>query len=230
MRVRFSSSGTSLRAQADGMRRDLSRAVTAAVAAAADGAKEEMRRQLAGYAGAFGKGRMGRVQNAIRAQAYPTPPRHSLDAAGRVFARGAQAERIFAAFAEGPRIVPRGGRALAIPLHQHRDINGGLLGPRSSFWAGRLKFIPSKERGGLTVGVLAIERMGARRGQLRRERGTRNRAAISARLDSFQVPQFILVRAVRHPKLLSPEATMQRWAAQVPGLIAQALPIVRGRA
>jgi hypothetical protein len=221
--ISVTTSGPALRVQLDAMRRDLSRAVSIAVAGAVEGAKEDMRRQVGGYVGRFGKGRMGRVQNAIRAQAYPKPPRHSLSAAGRVFARGESAERIFHAFSTGPLITARGGKALAIPLHGERDVNGQLLGPRSSFWGGRLKFIPKKERGGLTVGILATERHGGRKSALRKLRNTRNRAAISAKLDSFQVPQFVLVRAVRHPKLLSPEATMAAWAARVPGLIAQAL-------
>lgn len=227
MRIAFSTSGPSLSVQADAMGRQMARAVTAAVAAATDGAKEEMRRQLAGYSGAFGRGRMGRVQNAIRGETYPRPPKYSMRAAGRVFAKGEQAERIFTAFAEGPVITPRRGRALAIPLHQHRDINGQLIGPRSSFWGGGLKFIPSQERGGITVGILAQERHGTRKGTLRKMRNTANRAPFSRRLDSFQVPQFVLVRAVRHPKLLTPEATMQRWAAEVPRLIDQALVIVQ---
>ena len=227
MKIGFSSSGLSLRAQGDGMGRDLARAVTAAVNAAANGAKEDMRRQVSGYSGSFGKGRMGRVANAIRAESYPRPPKYSPDAAGRVFAKGAQAERIFAAFATGPIIGPTRARALAIPLHQERDINGRLLPPSSSFWGGRLKFIPRKERGGLTIGVLAIERAGTRRSTLRKMRNTRNRAAISAKLDDFWVPQFILVKSVRHPKLLTPEATMERWAREVPGLIEGALAVLR---
>jgi hypothetical protein len=226
--ISVTTSGPSLRVQLDTMRRDLARAVSIGVAGAVEGAKEEMRRNVGSYVGRFGKGRMGRVQNAIRAQAYPAPPRYSLTAAGRVFARGEQAERIFHAFSTGPVITARGGRALAIPLHGERDINGGLLGPRSSFWGKRLKFIPKKERGGLTIGVLATERHGARRGALRRLRNTRNRAPISAKLDDFMVPQFILVRAVRHPKLLAPETTMAAWAARVPGLVHQALAIVKG--
>lgn len=227
MRISFSTSGMSLRAQADGMGRDLARAVTAAVAAATEGAKEEMRRQLAGYVGAFGKGRMGRVQNAIRAAIFPAPPKYSMRAAGRVFARGEQAERIFTAFAVGPVITPTRARALAIPLHQHRDVNGALVGPRSSYWGDRLRFIPAHDRRGLTVGVLAVPAQRTRRGRVRKVRNTVNRARIARHLDGDMIPQFVLVRSVRHPKLLSPEATMAKWAAEVPRLIGQALPIIQ---
>jgi hypothetical protein len=222
--------GPSLRVQADGMRGTLSKAVSIAVAGAIAGATQDMRRQVSSYSGRFGKGRMGRVANAIRGDVYPKAPRHSLDAAGRVYARGAQAERIFAAFASGPVVTPTRARALAIPLHGERGVDGALLGPRSSFWGGRLTFIPASERGGLTIGVLAVERQGARRSDLRRQRTTRNRAAISARLDEFWVPQFVLVRAVRHPKSLNPEATMRDWTARVPGLIEQALRTMRDAA
>lgn len=215
--------GTSLRVQADGMRHTLGRAVTIAVAGAIEGAKEDMRRQASAYAGRFGKGRMGRVANAIRGEAYPKPPKFSLSAAGRIYAKGEQAERIFSAFSTGPVITPTRARALAIPLHGERDINGALLGPKSSFWGGRLQFIPSPERGGMAIGILAVERPGTRAGALRRMRNTKNRAAFSARLDEFWVPQFLLVRAARHPKTLTPEATMAQWTAQVPALIEQAL-------
>lgn len=230
MRIGFFSSGTSLRAQADGMGRDLARAVTSAVAAAIEGAKEEMRRDLAGYTGAFGKGRMGRVQNAIRGAVFPAPPKYSMRAAGRVFAKGEQAERIFAAFAAGPVITPARQRALAIPLHQHRDVNGALLGPRSSYWGTRLEFIPNWRRRGTAIGILATKAERTRRGKLRKVRGTANRARVSGNLSADLVPQFVLVRAVRHPKLLSPEATMAKWAAEVPRLIGQALPIIQRQA
>lgn len=221
--IRMWATGPTLRVQADGMRNGLSKAVAIAVAGAITGATEDMRRQVSSYSGRFGKGRMGRVANAIRGEVYPKAPRHSLSAAGRIYARGPQAERIFSAFSTGPVVTPTRSRALAIPLHGERDINGALLGPKSSFWGGRLTFIPTGERGGLTIGVLAVERPGARRSDLRRQRTTRNRAPIAGRLDEFWVPQFILVRAVRHPKTLNPEATMAAWTARVPGLIDQAL-------
>lgn len=226
--IKMWTTGPTLRVQADGMRHTLGRAVTIAVAGAIEGAKEDMRRQVSAYAGRFGKGRMGRVANAIRGDAYPKPPRFSLAAAGRVYAKGEQAERIFSAFATGPVITPTRARALAIPLHGERDINGALLGPRSSFWGGRLTFIPSPERGGMSIGILAVERPGTRRGALRRMRNTKNRAAFSAKLDEFWVPQFVLVRAARHPRTLNPEATMAQWTAQVPALIEQALRRLSG--
>lgn len=226
--VKMWTEGLSLRVQADGMRHIAGQAVTVAVAGAIEGAKEEMRRQASAYAGRFGKGRMGRVANAIRGEAFPKPPRFSLAAAGRIFAKGEQAERIFSAFATGTVVTPSHARALAIPLHGERDINGALLGPRSSFWGGRLQFIPSHERGGMTIGILAVERHGTRAGALRRMRNTKNRAPFSARLDQFWVPQFVLVRAARHPKTLSPEKTMAEWTAKVPGLIEQALRRLEG--
>lgn len=229
MRIRMSTSGPTLRVQADGMRNGLSKAVAIAIAGAAEGAKEEMRRDLAAYRGAFGRGRMGRVVNAIQAKIFPKPPRHSLSAAAIIYARGEQAQRIMTAFAEGPTIRAKSGGALAIPLHQHRGVDGQLIGPRSSYWGKSLTFIPSGERGGVVLGILAQERRGGRPSERRRERNSTNRKRFSDRLDFFQVPQFILVKAVKHPRVLNPTATTARWAARVPGLVQQALASMGNR-
>jgi len=229
--IRIFSLGTKMRQYLESESRNVARAVTIGITAAAEGAKLELRRSVSSYAGSFGKGRMGRVANAIRAETYPRPPKYSPAAAAHVFAQGEQAERIFVAFSTGPYITPKAGRptftgkgrpALAIPLHQFRDINGDLLGPRSSYWGGRLVFIPARDRSGSGVGVLALP-AGGRKSQIRRQRNTVNRRSLSRQIDQKMVPMFALVRAVRHPKLMDPQAVGAKWAAAAPGLVQQAL-------
>lgn len=211
--------------------RNAAKAVSIAMAGMAEGAKQDLRRAVSAYAGAFGKGRMGRVANAIRAESYPRPPKYSPAAAAAVFAQGEQAERIFSAFSTGPLVTPNSGRptftgkgkpTLAIPLHQYRDINGHLLGPRSSFFSGRLVFVPAKQRTGQSIGVLAMPGVG-RPSAVRRQRNTVNRQALSKTIDKQMVPMFALVRAVRHPKVIDPDAVASKWAAAGPALAEQAM-------
>lgn len=222
MRVSFNFSGPSLPAQIDAEIRRHSKAITAAFAGAAEGVKVDLRRQLT----AGGSKRMQRLSTAIRVEVFPRPPRHSPRAAALVYAKGKDAERYFAAFTAGPYITASRGRALAIPLHNFRGIDGRLLGPRSSFFANRIKFIPARHRGGTDVGVLAIPATGTA-SQKRRQRNTAGRRAISRTLaDADLVPVFVLVRAVRLPKLLTPEETVNRWGQKIPDLIRQALPQV----
>ena len=221
IRVKATITG-SLPEQADDMGRKMARAVAIAVAGAAEGAKQDLRGQLAGA-------NFSRFRRAIQGATYPKPPRYSMKAAGTVFAAGDSAERAFSAFSEGAVVLPNKAKALAIPLHHFRGVDRKLLGPRSSFFAGRLKFIPSRMRSTATmVGILALpdESAGKRRG---RGRGTdsRRRAEIADTLVGRWKPMFILVRAVRLPKLLSPEQTMERWAGQLPALTEQALLLMR---
>lgn len=222
MKVSFSFFGPSLPDQVDAEARRFAKAITAAFAGAAEGVKTDLRRQLV----AGGSKRMQRLSTAIRVEVFPRPPRYSPRAAALVYAKGADAERYFAAFTTGPYITAHRGSALAIPLHNFRGIDGRLLGPRSSFFANRIQFIPAKARGGTNVGVLAIPATGTA-SQRRRQRNTAARRAISRTLaDDNLVPVFVLVRAVRLPKLLTPEETVNRWGKQIPDLIRQALPQV----
>lgn len=220
MKLSFSFGGLDPAQQIERQTRAFAQAVTAAMAGAAEGVKTDLRRQLV----AGGSRRMQRLSTAIRVEVFPRPPRYSPKAAATVYAKGADAERYFAAFTTGAYITARRGSALAIPLHNFRGVDGRLLGPRSSFFSGRLKFIPAKQRGGTDVGVLAIPATGTA-SQRRRQRNTAGRRAISKTIDGDLVPVFILVRAVRLPKLLSPAETVEKWGRQIPGLIQQALRV-----
>jgi hypothetical protein len=204
--------------QANAMRDTFAQAVTVAITAAAEGAKLELRQQLA-----TGSGRMDRFRNAIQARTYPKAPRFSMNAAGTVFAAGDAAERAFSAFATGAVVLPTKARALAIPVHGYRGADGRLLGPASSFFAGRLHYIPASRRAASTeVGILATRAAG-RPGEIRKQLRTKGRASLAQDLVGAWIPQFILVRSARLPKILSPEQAVQKWTAQIPSLISDAL-------
>lgn len=207
----------SLARQWDEYRDIFERAVTVAVSAAAEGVKLDLRGQLAK------RPAMDRFRNAIQSRTWPKPPRYSADAAGTVFAAGDSADRAFSAFATGLVVTPNRAKALAIPLHNFRGIDRKLLGPKSSYFAGRLHFIPASRRAASTeVGILATKAAG-RPSEIRKQLKAKGRAAIAEGLVGEWIPQFILVRSARLPKLLSLEDTAQKWADQLPTLLNDAL-------
>jgi hypothetical protein len=219
MRIRMSLSGPRLTVQLETAGRTWAKATSAAVHAATEGAKLELRKQLASRGG-----RMSRLRGAIRSATYPKPPRYSAKAAGTVYAAGDSADRMFTAFSTGPVVTPKGGKALAIPLHNYRGVDRQLLGPKSSFFAGRIIFIPRsnlKTGGNKVVGIYAMKATG-RPGSIRKQRNTPRRKSLSAQIDGGLVPVFMLVSSAQMPKLLSPETIMAKWAGQIPDLIAQA--------
>lgn len=218
--IRITTSGETLPTQAERAGRTLARAITAAVVGATEGAKLELRRQLETRGD-----RLGRLRGAIRGTVYPRPPRYSPGAVGMIHASGEDTERMFIAFSTGPVIVPKRGKALAIPLHNYRDVNGRLLGPRSSFFARRTGFIPRsrlKAGGNKLLGVLAM-RVGGRPASIRRQRNTPRRRALSQQLDANLVPVFLLVRQAQMPRLLTPDAVVAKWTGMIPQLIEQSL-------
>jgi hypothetical protein len=188
------------------------KALTVAMAGAAEGAKQDLRAQFRTLP------RGQRAANSIRSAVYPTPPRYSGRAAFTIFAGGDHADRMLSALTEGPVITPRHARALAIPIHNFRGGNGDLLGPTSSFFRGRLKFIPARQRNGLQDGVLAIPATG-RPGERRKARGAKVRAEVSRHVDEKWLPVFVLVRQVKMPRVLTPDAIMNKWADALPNLI-----------
>jgi len=215
----MSLSGPGLTVQVETAGRALAKATSAAVHAATEGAKLDLRKQLASRGG-----RMDRLKNAIRSATYPKPPRYSAKAAGTVYAAGDSADRMFTAFSTGAVITPKGGKALAIPLHNYRGVDRQLLGPRSSFFANRLVFIPRsnlKTGGNKVVGIYAMQGAG-RAGSIRKQRNTPRRKALSAQIEGGLVPVFMLVSMAKLPKLLSPETIMAKWVGNIPDLIAQA--------
>lgn len=218
--IRITTSGETLPIQAERAGRTLARAITAAVVGATEGAKLELRRQLETRGD-----RLGRLRGAIRGTVYPRPPRYSPSAVGMIHASGEDTERMFVAFSTGPVIVPKRGKALAIPLHNYRDINGRLLGPRSSFFANRLTYISRsklKVHGTKVVGLMAM-RVGGRASSIRRQRNAPRRRGLSRQIEADLVPVFLLVDRAHMPKLLTPDAVVGKWAGMIPQLIEQNL-------
>jgi hypothetical protein len=218
---RFTLIGDDFKVQADAMGRDLAKAVTIAVGAAAEGLKLDLRKQLTA------RGGFGRFANAIRSSQFPKRGRYSPKAAGTVWAAGkesrgadnhATVSEIFDAFAVGATVTPTGGRYLAIPLHNFRGADRRRVGPESSFFKDRLFFVPSDSGKG-TVGILATRKEEG----LRRTAKNSARSTIGQRVGRDLVPQFILVSSVRMPKLLTPEALAEKWAGNIPDLIEQSL-------
>lgn len=218
---RFRIEGDDFKAQADSIGRDLAKAVTIAVGAAAEGLKLDLRKQLTA------RGGFGRFGNAIRSSQFPKRGRYSPKAAGTVWAAGkegrgednrATVSEIFDAFVVGATVTPTGGRYLAIPLHNFRGADRRRVGPESSFFKGRLFFVPS-DNGRGTVGILATRRSEG----LRRTAKNSVRSGIGKRVGRDLVPQFILVSSVRLPKLMTPDVLAEKWAGNIPGLIEQSL-------
>ena len=219
MQAAISRSGPSFAEAFQGLGDIMGQAVTAGIAGAVEGAKQDLRRQF--QAGTIA----GRAANAIRSAVYPKSPQFSPSAAGTVFAAGDSADRFFGAFASGVTVVPHKGRALAIPLHNFRGFDRKLIGPNSSFWGGKLVFIPSKHRGQGTIGILASKADQFSSGP-RWSRGSRRRRAASKGVEANLIPQFILVAVARLPKLLSPEETMANWHNRLGDLVAQAAEVL----
>lgn len=220
IRIKLSLTGQGPVARTERAGRAWAKATTVAIAGATEGAKLALRKQLDARGG-----RMKRLRGAIRGDVHPRPPRYSPDAAGTIYAAGDAAERMFSAFSAGPVVTPRKGKALAIPLHNYRDIRGTLLGPRSSFFAGRLEYIPRRHldtHGPAVIGIFAMRASG-RPSQIRRQRNTPGRKGLSDQIDAGLVPVFVLVSSARLPKLLSPETIIAEWTGRIPDMIQAAL-------
>lgn len=218
MKIKFRLGGEGPGAWTERIGRAHAKAVSIAVAGATEGAKLELRKQLDSRGG-----RLTRLRGAIRSEVFPRPPRYSQRAAGTIYAAGDAADRMFTAFSEAPVITSK-GKALVIPLHNYRDIRGALLGPQSSFFAGRMEFIPQrnlKVGGRNVVGIYAMKASG-RASLARRQRNAARRKALSSRIDDGLVPMFLLVKAVRMPRLLRPDEVLAKWTARIPDLIAAA--------
>lgn len=194
------------------MERKLAIAVTAGVTGAAEGMQTEFRQSLM----ALGP-RWAKLGRAMKTSVYPRG-RPSLGAAALIYARGESARTMLRAHEDGVTIQARGGKALAIPVHNYRGPDRKLLGPRSSFFARRLRYIPARDRSGLAVGVLAVPATGTA-AQQRRQRTAKVRRGLSPRIPEKMVAMFILVRLVRLPKRIEGKRIAAKWAADVPALI-----------
>jgi len=204
----------------------MAQAVSAGMAGAGEGAKQELRKQLRATSTRFAS---GRAVNAIRSAVYPSPPRYSGNAAFTVFAAGDSADRFLSAFAKGPLIVPKRERALAIPLHnlrQGRDYGQNrtetFRGPKDPFWGGKLIYLPAHNAPPGTIGYLCLPRergVGRGRRRIKRLPGVK---ALAPDLARELTPVFVLVSAAHMPRLLSFDETMVRWANRIPSLIRDA--------
>lgn len=214
-------------AQLDRMGRNLARAITIAVDGAANGLKEDLRRQLRSA------GNFRRFAFAIRTSTYPNPRRsYSPDAVGTVWAAGktiradglATVGEIFDAFSNGVVVGPKNAKSLAIPLHEFRGANGRRLGPNSSFFRGRLFYVPSKSNNKV-IGILATKS----ERNVRRSKLNNMRTSIGKSVGKDLVAQFLLVKSARIPKLMTPDTLAERWANQIPSLIESALVMIEKR-
>lgn len=221
--IRMSLSGTSLADQAALMQTLLGQATSAAMAGAVEGAKQDLRRQMSNSGYQF-----GRAVNALRGEVYPKAPRWSHDPAGTVYAAGDSADRFLSAFATGAVITPNKKRALAVPLHDFRGWDRRLIGPKSSFWGGKLIFLPSRNLA-TSIGILASERDKFATGR-RFSNNTPLRRYHAAGLSDADrnrlIPQFVLLAWVQAPNLLTPDETLNAWSDRLPDLIADALSIL----
>ncbi len=169
-----------------------------------------------------------RLPNIIGARVYPEGARLAREPAGEIAPRGRKAEMILKQLAEGAVITVRRKRALAIPVHNMRDANGALL-PPAAFPT--LIYIPSKQRDGVHVGVLALATNRTKRGALRAVDRRRQAAASRNRTqpgvgEDFTV-MFILVRSVRIAQAFRPDDIMRRAEQKLPGLFDTALAQLR---
>lgn len=203
----------------DGWTRELltlkAAAVTTAVAAATEGAKTELRRQIE----ASGLGT--RFGNMVGSKVFPVG-RPSLKAAGTLFARGPRADLLLGAHGADSIIRGKDGTYLAIPTEA-----AGRLTPREfeRRTGARLHLIYRRGRPSLLVAHgMTPGRAAAKRG-FAQTRGFR--LATPKRMKSgrgtVDVIAFVLVPQVRLRQRYDAAAIVRRWADRVPELIARAL-------
>jgi hypothetical protein len=197
-------------------------ALKAAIAGGTEHALTEMRQAIRARTTST------RLPNIIGAKVYPTGPRLAREPAGEIYPRGRKAEMILKQMAEGATITVRRKRALAIPVHNMRDANGALL-PPAAFPT--LIYIPSKQRNGVNIGVLAVPTNRTKRGYLRAVDRRRQAAGSRSRTqpgvgEDFTV-MFILLRTIRIPQAFRPQDIMRNAEARLPGLFDAALALVR---
>lgn len=195
----------------------LSKAVTAAVAGVTEGAKTDLRRQIAGALEG------GRAPNMVGSDVFPRSGRHSLKAAGSIYPRGARAELILRAHTDGSVIKAREGQWLAIPTDavpldptaprqstrrmSPMDVEGQLNRD--------LRFVPVRRGLALLVAdnMVAGRRAGTWRGATEKRRASGRGLAT--------VIMFYLVRQARLRPKLTPNRIVETWAGRVPELIAR---------
>lgn len=190
-------------------------AVTSGVTAAVEGLKTELRQAI----DAAGLGE--RLGNAIGSAVYPKG-KASLGAAGNVFARGASADRVLDAFANGAVIRSTSGGFLAVPTAAAGKYGDGRQKITPALWerahGQRLRFVYRRGAASLLVAenqVVAKNRKGFRPATERR---------IAQGRGITTVVMFFLVPLVRLPKKFDAESIALRWSLRLPNLIEQSLP------
>lgn len=217
--------GQSIKEWARGLGRQGAIATTAAVGAAAEALKLDMRAHVRTIERGGGRRGFGnRLPNAIGSNLYPRKGKYSFAAAGMVFARGDKAAQIFRAWSEGAVIKGRNGNWLAIPMPYTPRVGRAAPTPESvALHFGRpLKLEYRRTRRGL-VPVLVIEGVTPARSRkrpgLRKATPGRRRQGRAAQ----SVIMFTLIREAHIPKLLNFDALAAKRAAEIPALIQSAL-------
>ncbi len=210
-------SGDNITTQVEGMQRNALVALKAAVAGATEYAKAKMRERIRERSSS------PRLPNIIGSAVYPKDGL-SYGPSGSIFPRGSKAALILEQMAEGATITAKGKKALAIPLHNQRGGDGKLRQPKDF---PTLVFIPSRQRGGVTVGVLALPSSKTRRGLLdaksRKAQAAKSRARVQGGIGDGFIAMFVLVRTIRIPRVFDADAILKEAVAQMPGLFESAL-------
>ena len=220
--IRIQASGGDFKVPLREMEGEILGALKAAIAGGTEYALQEMRQAIRARTTST------RLPNIIGAKVYPEGARLAREPAGEIAPRGRKAEVILKQLAEGATITVRRKKALAIPVHNMRDANGALL-PPAAF--PNLIYIPSKQRNGVNVGVLAVATNRTKRGFLRAQDRRRQAAVSRSRTqpgvgEEFTV-MFVLVRTVRIAQAFNPAAIMRAAEAKLPALFDAALGQLR---
>jgi hypothetical protein len=207
----------SMQAEMQAELRDLERAVARGTKEAGQGLKTELRRQVT----SAGLGQ--RLANSWRDRHYPN---RKLDAASLVYTKAPQ---IIRAFDEGVTIRSRRGRFLAIPTANapRRGTDGKRISPSTfpEHRLGKLRLVTRPGKGPLLV-VDGLRLSAGRRGGFRRA----SARALRIGRGVVTVVMFVLVPQVRLRKRLDVEGAVRRWHGQLPRLVLEAWPAVRGDA
>ncbi|MCK8787638.1 DUF6441 family protein [Roseomonas sp. NAR14] len=166
--------------------------------------------------------------NAVRARVYPkvygtVSPRSSAE----VYATYSAGD-ILQVLSQGATIVPKAGKALAIPtaavprLAQNQRMTPRQVEARTGK---RLTFIPGKGRGGRRIfpaamGALAVVGPEPAAGKGKRRRGRKPQGRLKV--------MFWLIRQAVMPKKISPEQIAQGWADRLPALVQAAAARLTG--
>lgn len=186
-----------------------SRGVTRAMKEAANGLKQELRKQVVDA----GLGR--RVANAWRSRVFPGSG-ESVEAAAFVWSK---APDIHHAFDVGATIRPRRTRGLLVPTDEARKLarNRRPTPEMIARITGR-PLVPVRTRRGTLVLVATLRVRGGKRGGFAAIRSARTRSAVAS------VVMFVFARRVKLGKRLDVAGAAARWRDRVPDLVLRHYP------